>query len=297
MISSNPITVNGQRLDTYAFNIETKTGWASSPATRGSNAVVPGRSGSIVQKNKTRQDGEFSLRMWISSDTSSPTAPEPNLSPDTRYLRWRENYDRLLSIFDSTYGLLDVRQTYPGGRVRQAICEMNGATDPAMFGSLYGRVSIVLSIPGVYWRDLGVVGDASVSGGAAALNGNVNMAVFAGMTAPLDNAILEVNGPTTNPRFTDTRTGHYVELRRELPANSTWRLDCGTMRSTYNPTAAFDPAAAVSVTADTVAVGAHLPRLFTVSPPLVYGGAPEVRVTSTNTAGGVARIMGRRHFL
>lgn len=282
MQSSNPITVNGVRLDDYAFNIETKEGWGATPGLRGNRSMVPGRSGSIPRLNGRREDGRLALRMWVSSDVS-PTGQVPAYVPKgQRYQNWLLNRDRLLALFDSTYSLLDVRQSFPNGAVRQALCEFKDSLAPKFQGD-YGMVTVGLEIPGAFWRDV------ATQTFETAVTGNQGVAFLAGMTAPLESAVLQIVGPATNPRFTDPRTGHYVELQRALTAAETWTLDVAAGTSMVGAT---------SVVAQTVAVGAHLPRLFALAPPQVYGGSPILGVLWTGgSAATRARLTGRRHFL
>ena len=59
------LTVNGLSLHTVAIGVETKTGRLNVPGLRGTNLVVPGRSGSIWTPNKPFEEGRVVLSMFI----------------------------------------------------------------------------------------------------------------------------------------------------------------------------------------------------------------------------------------
>ena len=63
--SAIPITVDGIRLDTYAYNVAGLEGRLHVPGVRGANPVVPGRHGSLYVPDKTFEDNEFVLNMWV----------------------------------------------------------------------------------------------------------------------------------------------------------------------------------------------------------------------------------------
>lgn len=282
--STHPVTVNGSRLDTYAHNIETKQGWVATPGLRGKNPVPAGRHGSLWYPGRKREDGRMLLNMWASSFGIN----EETLFGTDKYRAWRQNMDRLLALFDSTYALLDVRQDLGSGNLRQALCEVSGGFDPEMFGNIYGRFTVELGIPDAFWQDVAVsVWDSVAGAGAAGVN--LQVTPLAGMTAPLTDLVLRLTGPTTNaPKIIDVRTGHFVQLNEPLADGAFWTVDGAAFTSSVG---------GASRTTLTTSSGVHLPYLFALSPAALLG-TPVIRLEAAGA--GLAtqlQVTGRRKYL
>jgi hypothetical protein len=66
-----------------------------------------------------------------------------------------DNLEALASVFDSSRRLLDVRWRVDELVERQAWGKVVAASEPEVFNSAaYARLSVVLRIPGAYWRDV-----------------------------------------------------------------------------------------------------------------------------------------------
>lgn len=286
--SSHPITVNGTRLDTYAYNIEKKDGWANIAGRIGSNAKVPGRHGSIWVPNKRHDEGEFILSMWVSHKDV-----DGNIVGSDPYFQFRKNLDALVTLLDSSYALLDVRQQIgptPATDTRQAFCEFVGSLKPDLFGNQYGKFTVALAIPAVFWQDLATQDWAGPTGaGAISVN---TVTTMAGATAPMEDLQFQVVGPITNPRVTDVATGHYVQLNATVSAGETWEVDASKW-TTVTGTATGWTGTGTNRTSITTAVGMHSPRLFALAP----GSAPSVQLGGSGTAAATQlKIRSRRKF-
>src|SRR3982751_5668716 len=98
--SAIPMTVDGTRLDTLAWNIETITGRIGVPGVRGANAQVPGRHGSIFTPNKTYDEREFVLSMWVNGCDVDGLIP----GGSSDLAEFRKNVDTLSLLFGKRYG-------------------------------------------------------------------------------------------------------------------------------------------------------------------------------------------------
>lgn len=285
-----PITVNGVRLDTLAYNVSSKIGLANAAGLRGANPTPSGRDGSIWTSGKKRNEGSLSISMWASPLTEVGVAPtEVDFTTEATkglaYDQWRTNMDKILSLFDSSRALLDVRiKTGPDvGDERQAFCEVVDAIDPTGMHA-FSEFTISLKVPAVYWQDPNSVQyESPVGVGAVALHSAVE---FSGSTAPMNDLVLSVLGPITNPRITDEASGHYVQLNQALTTGQTWTLDSSTWASTV---------AGLSVVADTISVGVYNPKLFTLTPPI--SGDPSIRLGGTAPGAATQLVVaGRRKY-
>lgn len=109
--SDRPISVDGVRLDTLAWNIE-KINRATA-GRRTADVVVPGRDGAIPSLNDDLEPLSFGLEMFIMG-----TDPDGVVPPEGRRGRFRANLDELVHLFGKRHALLEVQeQTGPGSPV------------------------------------------------------------------------------------------------------------------------------------------------------------------------------------
>lgn len=262
--SLNPIVIVKSgipvRLDTLAYNISTKSGISGRMApTRGPSAVVPGRTGSIYRSGKKRDEGSIILSMWAQDADVDGARPVSN-----RYRTWRNNMDILLTLFDTTLGQIEVQEyiddvalgaVLPTTGYRRAICEVRSAIDPDVLGKTFGKFSVELIINNTYWEDPNLITWQSPLGvGSVATH---DLSVFQSMTAPIEDGLLTVSGPITNPIVADTLSGHRVKLNGAVPQGQDWVVDSANFTSMLGGS---------SVTAITVSEGIYTPRLFALSP-------------------------------
>jgi len=292
--SAIPITVDGVRLDTYAWNIETKNGRFYVPGVRGSNAQVPGRHGSLFVPSKKFDDGRFILSMWAQGTDVNGAAP----GSGTEYNQFRKNMDQLMSLFTKRPFLMDVQKDDGSGTMRQAFCEVIQAIDPDVFGvNPTGKFTVELDIPGVFWQDTADQNYSSLTGVTTSFS--FSLAAFAGATAPMEDLYLVVDGPIANPRIIDAATGHYIQYNGTVAGGNQWVVNTTLWTSKVGAGIAFTQSG-TDVTNLTVFTGAHAPRYLALTP---KNGdlttAPTMQLTNTGSSSGATqmRVRGRRKFL
>lgn len=284
--SAIPVTVDGTRLDTYAWNIETIDGRIGVAAVRGANPIVPGRHGEIFTANKTWDAKDIVLKMWVKgSDVDG-------LVPTTDMTEFRKNIDALTLLFGTRSRLLDVRQTWPAG-VRQALCEVLQAYD--MSGRAINpqaKFNVVLRVPGAFWQDVSTTDYSSATNLTSGTT--VTMAAYDGATAPMEDHMIVVSGPATNPRLTDPATGMFVQFNGTIGAGTDWQVDAANYTSRTGSSILFTVGAGTNVIANTV-FGGGGPRLMTLTP---KAGGPQLTLTATSPGAATQiRARGRRKFL
>jgi hypothetical protein len=220
--SAIPVTVDGVRLDTYAWNIETLDGRLTFPGTRGDSPTVPGDDGSIFVPNQNFDEGVMTLSMWVKGSDVDGAIP----GGSTAMAEFRKNLTKLTRIFGNKYRLLDVRQTWPAGDI-QYMCKVSDAFD--FSGNAYKKLAkfaVVLRVPDVFGQDVNNTDYASATNLTSGTS--LTLTALDGGSAPTSDAIVVVNGPITNPRLTNNDTGEWVQLSLALASGTNWRFNCGT---------------------------------------------------------------------
>lgn len=280
-----PMSVDGVRLDTLAYNIETIDGRIGVPGVRGANPQVPGRSGSIFVPNKAYDEGNIVLKMWVNG------CDVDGLVPTTGMTEFRKNVDTLSALFSKRAALLDVRQTWPAG-VRQALCEVLQAYDLSSRAiQPYGKFSVALSIPGTFWQDVSTSDHPSATNLTPATV--VTASTYIGATAPMEDMILVVRGPATNPKLTDLTTGSWVQLAGTIASGTDWQVDCANWTSKTGAALLFGAggSSVIGTTSHSGLVGSFI----SLSP---LAGGPQIRLDgSTFGTNTQVQVRGRRKYL
>jgi hypothetical protein len=293
--STNPLTVvkNGTevRLDTMAFNISTKSGIVGMAAAKGNSASVPGRHGSLYKRGRRRDEGRVILSMW-----ANDTDVDGVLGTD-RYKTWRTNMDKLLQIFDTTHGQVELREYLDPAAptvYRRATCEVRAAIDPEVLGRTFGQFKVECIINAVFWESYDVTTFTSPTSAAAIATHN--MTNFLDMTAPIEDAVISVDGPIANPIITDPLSGHNISFAGTIANGTQWRIDSGLFETATGVGINFTPGSGSSATLLTTAKGSYAPRLFGTTPEL-QGTAPRITLAGTGTGAATRlRVQARRKF-
>lgn len=283
--SSHPITVEGVRLDTFAWNIETKTGWDLGQSARGGNVEIPGMDGELWTPNKRESAGRFAVSMWVmGSDANGNVAAD-------KYELYRQNLDSLKAIFGKRHKLLTVQHVL-GSTIgtRECLAEVVDAYDPAVAAQgLIGRFTVMLRIPGTFWRD---TADLNYDLNPAT-TGQKTLSAFAGATANMRELTLVFDGPWTSPTVTDDATGHVI-LGPTLASGSQWNVDTVAHTSKTGTGIAFT-AGGTQAMLQTSRSGAFAPGLFGITP--AGSSAPTVTLGGSGLTGvSRFRIRGRRKY-
>lgn len=286
-----PITVDGVRLDTMAFNIRDRTGRDLAAQVKTPNIESPMLNGEVWVPGKKSGPGRLVLNMWVQGVDVNGVIPADKDS----YYVYRKNLDMLRRLFGKRYSLLDVQQTIrtTPAEVRQALCECTAIIEPSMtVPSVYSSDFVVeLTIPDSWWRS---TADANWDSATGIVSGAVQqLTPFADITAPMEEIYLVVDGPATNPQWVDQPSGHFIQLNRALLSTEQWVVDTTNWTSKTGVGIAFT-AGGTDRRSETTYGGYLLPRMFGVTPL-----TPNPRAVLNFTAGSAAtraRIRGRLKY-
>lgn len=287
-----PVTVDGVRLDTYAWNIRTRQGRDISAAPKTANLESPMEDGQVWVPGKKYGPGRLILNMWVGGCDANGNLP---VDRDMYYV-YRKNRDALLRLFNKQHSLLDVQQqirTSPV-EIRQADCQLELMADPeVVVPTVYtAEMAVELSIPGAFWRS---IADANWDSAAGITAGAVQqLTPFADITAPMKDVYLVIDGPATNPSWVDQPSSHFLTLQRALLSTEQWVVNTTTGTSKIGTGIAFTDGG-TSVASQTVYGGYMLPKMFGITPL-----TPNPRLIVNFTGGSAAtraRIRGRLKYL
>lgn len=222
--STRPITVDGVRLDTLAWNISKITRQVA--GRRAADYEVPGLDGVVASLNDPLDPITFGLEVFVMGTDADGAVP-----PAGRADTFRANLDELVHLFGKRHALLDLRETVATGTERQAMAKVVDAISPDVnLPGSAGSFTVGLVIPSGMWQDAATqdwVSAAPVSGVAQ------EVTTLQGSTERVTDAVVLVQGPVTNPRLSDPVTGAYVQLNRALSGTEFWRVNVATWASRY----------------------------------------------------------------
>lgn len=287
--SKYPITVDGVRLDTYAYNISTRAGRDIGNGAQGAN--IPSMlDGEIWVPNKKAPPGKAYLRMWVSG-----TDVDGNNTSDD-YYTYITNLDLLKRMFGVRNRLLDVRQQMDiaGAHIRQGLAEVTTVIEPEMVASApyTSQFTVELNLPEGYWQD---VADTNFDSGSAIVpNTDFNLTGFGLATAPMRDLYVVVDGPATNPKIIDNRNGHYVQLNGAVANGSQWVVNTELWTSKTGVGIAFTQTG-TDVYDTTVFAGGHAPCVFGITAdPL----GPQIRIEGSGFGAATRlRVRGKLKYL
>lgn len=288
-----PVTVDGTRLDTLAWNISTRQGRDLEPALVGENIDTGMRDGVIWTPHKRRGAGRFVLDMWVGGTDADGAVPVGN----DDYYKYIQNLDALKRMFGVTHRLLDVRlqMDAAGNDIRQALCEKTAIITPEMHtGYPYtAKFTVELTIPDAFMQSVAESNYDSNIGLVA--NTDITLpAPFPAATAPMRDLWIVLDGPATNPKLIDTRNGHYVQYNGVVGNGSQWVVNTSLFTSRLGAGIAFTTGG-TDVYPQTVFAGGHSPRMFGITAdPL----GPQVRIEgSAFGANTRLRLRGKLKYL
>lgn len=273
--SDRPISVDGERLDTLAWNIEKVN--RSTAQRRSSDVSLPNLDGALPSLNDALEPVDFGLQMWLRGTDVDGAVPVAG-SRDT----FRTNLDKLLHLFGKRHALLEVTEQVSATETRRALAKVSGqiAPDVNVTGSA-GVFSVALSIPAGMWED--------VAATDVTINAPVTAAEPAGLfggTERINDAIFLVTGPATTPRITDPTTGMWVELGTALAAGQFWRFNSATWSSRYGAGLGLGSADTTGTDGTGItAVGGPSRAYGLPLVPVLASGSRRYRVTLTAASG------------
>jgi hypothetical protein len=284
-----PITVDGVRLDTLAWNIETLNGRLQIPGVRGSDPEIPGDDGAVFVPNKSYSSGLMVLSMWIRGSDVDGYVPVSS----SQMGEFRKNLDTITKLFTVRHRLLDIQQTWPAGII-QYMAKVEQPWDfTASAVNPRAKFAVQLSLPKVFGQDINTTDYSSATGLASGVT--LTMAAYAGHTAPINDAILVVRGPATNPRITNPDTGEWVQYSGTIASGTDWRVDCGLWETRTGVGIGLSSGAGTNVVATTQYAGGGS-RFMRLTPR--PSGGPQVVLTGTSFGGNTQVLArARRKFI
>lgn len=273
--SDRPVSVDGVRLDTLAWNIE-KINRATA-GRRSGDYDIHNLDGVVASLNDPLEATTYGLEMWLRGTDADGAVPAAG-SLDTL----RANLDELLHLFGKRHALLDLREKVSDTEERRAWAKVTDSIQPDLNtpGSA-GTFTVSLSIPAGVWEDVDAT-DQTIAAPVTA----AELTGLTGATERINDTVFLVTGPATTPRITDPATGMWVELGVALQANQFWRFNSATWASRYGAglglgsadTTGTDGSAATAVGGPSRAYGLPLT-------PIRDTGARRVRITLTAASG------------
>ena len=288
--SSAPLSIDGVRLDTLAWNITDLSGTRLLPGVRAADVQVPGRSGVIAALGEDWDVPTLGIQMWVRGTDVDGVLPGAGSRAT-----FDANLDTLWRMFSVRHRLLDCRQTMGYGSVRQYRAKVLAQVAPNIDLGYQGTFTVALTIPDVFMQDVATQDIAVVNAGTGTA---LTLSGLAGSSAPIEDSIILVDGPLVNATVTDDLTGATVALGgTALAAGDRWRVDCSTWSSTRGTTAntAFATVGPTQAIASTTYAGSGA-RFLALRPDA--GGAVRVRLSGTGgTAATQVQVRARRKFL
>lgn len=221
-LTPRTVIIDGIRLDSFAYSITSRTGWDSTPGLAGNNLRVPGKDGEIWQA-KDYGTGRVVLDLFVQGTDTDGAIPAGSTAEKT----FRSNIDALLATFSKRSSLITVDKEIEDGSVRRNFAEVGAVIQPDYFdGNTVATFVVELIFPDPLWKATTLTTS----------NGTGSLAAFAGITAPISDAVITVAGPATNPRVTDSVSGAWIQYTGTLASGSSWVIDCAAFSSKIGAT-------------------------------------------------------------
>lgn len=285
-------TLDGVPLDHPAGCWRTKVGTKRRPlpGLRQVQVKVPGRAGELPIVGLDHETTTMPIVLRVYGRTPS--------GGFGGYEQMEHNLEALTALLGVKHRLMTL--TYTAGTiVRQAQVILDGISEPEVnTTAAMARLTTVMRVPGVYWRD-----EVEATWAGAANGANQPVTTLAGSTGPITDAILRVTGPAVNPAVTDAATGGTVARSSGLLAGQRLLIDCGQMRARLVTTDTWDFALGTDVTGQIAATGPgsafrwlHLTPAVALSDPFSRTVLVTAAATST-TGASKLEIRARRAYL
>jgi hypothetical protein len=290
--SAFPVFVDGVRLDSSAWNVESKVRqWAGA---RSADVVLPGVDGVAASLNDDLEPTLMTLSMWVVGTDENGLIPNGS----NGMAQCRANLDQLSALFGVRHRLISIIEVVDAaGTQRQANAKVVDSISPEVRAGGLGRFTVTLQLPEAMWQDP-ATSDWSQSSVVA---GNTyEVTSLQGSTGPVADGILTFTGPATNPQLTDFNTGAYARLNVALTAGQVWRLNCATWATQYGSGLTFASADTAGTSGQPATVFGGGTARFLRMQPTLNSGARRVSLTVTGSGFTSATAIGvraRRKYL
>lgn len=237
-----------------------RSGLYGTPGIVTQDTRIAGRHGRLPGRRQL-DEGAFSLKVQLlaSSTTALETAR-----------------DSLLKRMIRTDRLVKFEHTLNGGSTRECLGYVADRAQPVPFGPTGEIWQFAVVVPSGRWRSPGNVSDQYL---AVPADGRIALPAFASATAPMDDLAVQFQGPITNPRAVDARSGRGFTYRVVIPLGGGGSVNAGTWQ------------------VDAALLDYDGPTFFELTPG-DETGPPAIIVTGSNmTAETRVRVIGRLGFL
>ncbi|MFI6886751.1 hypothetical protein [Streptosporangium canum] len=247
------------------------------PGVRSVQVTVPGRAGELPIVGLDHDTTTLGLTFGLTGATPA--------GADGGFEQLERNLEALAALVGVQYRLMSLKYQ-AGSVVRVAEVAFTSASEPDVnVGAARARVSVLMRVPGVYWR-----GEVETTWTGAANSASQIVTPLAGSTGPITDSVIRWTGPAVNPRLTDVATGGSIIRPGGLLAGQRLLLDCATMRAAVVSTDTWDLAAGTDVTGEIDATGPGSAFRWLHLTPAVAVGDPHSRVvlvtsSATSTTG------------
>ncbi|MEQ4723765.1 hypothetical protein [Nonomuraea sp. B19D2] len=254
------------------------------------NLSVPGRSGDLPVLGLDHEATTFGLAFTV-----YPYAPS---GADGGAEQMETNLEALGALLGTRHRLMMLKWA-TGSIIRVAGVTVEATSEPEYFaGAAMARLTAVVKVPGVYWRD---EVDSTWTGtlpGAGQI-----VTPLAGSTGPIVDSVLRVTGPAVQPSLRDVATGGTVSYAGTVQAGQHLLVDCGGLRAAIVTTDTWSLTGGTDVTGTINATGPgsafrwlHLISAMALGDP--HSRAVLVDATASGTSGESAlKIRARRSYL
>jgi hypothetical protein len=291
--TQNPVTVDGVSLDSYAWNIDSKVRpWAG---TVEADEKMPGDDGEVASLDDDLEPTVMTLSMWAQGTDDTGAVP----GGTTAMMKVRDNLDQLSHLFSRRNRLMDVREVVDSsGTLRQAMCKRIDISSPKVEKGGFARFIVALKIPSGLLQD---VATADWSSTPTIVSGNYyEITPLQGSSGPINDAIILVTGPVTNPKLVDYETGAWVQLNAALTGGQFWRLNMETWSTRYGASLSLSSLDTDGTSGDGItSSGGGNARFLRLQPSLITG-LRRVQIalagTGFTSATGIS-VRARRKFL
>ncbi|TMR91460.1 hypothetical protein [Nonomuraea basaltis] len=212
------------------------------PGLRQVQVKVPGRAGELPIVGLDHETTTMPLVLTVYGRTPSGAAGG--------YEQMEHNLEALTALLGVKHRLMTL--TFIAGTVvRQADVILDGISEPEInTDAAMARLTAVMRIPGVYWRD-----EIETTWQGSANAADQPVSTLAGSTGPIIDALVRFTGPAVNPALTDVATAGTVSRSSGLLAGERLLIDCGQMRARLVTSDTWDTAAGTDVTGQIAATG------------------------------------------
>ncbi|MFF0770984.1 hypothetical protein ACFYUK_19015 [Nonomuraea wenchangensis] len=260
------------------------------PGVRSVALSVPGRAGDLPVPGLDHEATTLALAFTVYSYTPS--------GADGGAQQMEHNLEALGALLGTRHRLMTLKWV-TGTIVRVAGAVVEATSEPEYFpGAAMARLTAVVKIPEVYWRDEADATWAGTLPGAGQI-----VTPLAGSTGPIVDAMLRITGPAVQPSVRDVATSGTVAYTGTVQAGEHLLIGCRNLTAAVVTTNTWDLTGGTDVTGDINATGPSSAFRWLHLTPAMTVGDPHSRVvlvdaTAFGTSGESAlKIRARRSYL